>query len=445
MKRLPIRIRLTTAFALAMVAVLAGVGLFVYVRMRMDLDESIDLTLSSRSQAAEQLLADTGGLAGFPIEEIDEAFVQLIDSDGAVLDQVGQVHGNFLTPAELSAGQSGALVIERPVAGIETTARMLVRPLQGRLLVVGQALAIRDEPLSDLLTALLIGGPLAVLAASVAGYGLARAGLSPVDAIRATAAEISQTGDGTRLPVPLAEDEIRRLAETLNQMIDRLEGSVARERRFVTDASHELRTPIAIVKTELEAALLADDLDPEVATALRSAVDELDSLAQLAEDLLVIARTSESGLPLQKSEFAVMTVLEDVRARYIDRSERHGRAIRVSGDSELVATIDPLRIRQAISNLVDNSLRYGVGTVTLNASSSPGWVHVDVSDEGIGFPAELRGRAFERFAIGDPGRTQSGTGLGLAIVQSLVEAHDGTAEILDIRPTTVRISLPVSN
>ena len=153
------------------------------------------------------------------------------------------------------------------------------------MVVVGQSLDDRDEVLAGLVAAFAIGGPLAILLASLLGYALAGSAMRPVEAMRRRAA----AGD-ERLPLPAAHDEIRRLGETLNELLARLRGSIERERRFVADASHELRTPLAVLKTELEAALRSGDMGPDAHAAISSAIEECDRLAQLAEDLLVIAR-----------------------------------------------------------------------------------------------------------------------------------------------------------
>jgi two-component system OmpR family sensor kinase len=336
--------------------------------------------------------------------------------------------------------------VERPVRGIDGTARMLAGPVRAGsdviLVVAGQSLGDRDEALRDLLASFLIGGPAAVIVASAVGYGLARTGLSPIEAIRRTAAEVSSADDGRRLPVPGARDEVHRLAVTLNEMIERLERSFERELRFVADASHELRTPIAVVKTELEAALLFGDCGPQAGESLRAAIDECDGLAQLAEDLLVIARTSEAGLPLAKEPVAIRILLEDVRHRFIDRAHRHGREINVDLAEDRDVVADPVRMRQALANLVDNALRHGAGDITLTGVLDTTAVHLGVRDEGHGFERDIAGRAFERFARGDRARTRGGAGLGLSIVKTLAEAHGGTVSILPGAPTTVRIAFP---
>jgi signal transduction histidine kinase len=314
---------------------------------------------------------------------------------------------------------------ERRVAGIDGTVRVLAR--DG--VVVGQSLEDRDEVLSGLVAAFALGGPLAVALASLLGYVLAGSALRPVEAMRRRAA----AGD-ERLPLPAAHDEIHRLGATLNELLARLRDSLERERRFVADASHELRTPLAVLKTELEAGLRGPDKD----AAISNAIEECDRLAQLAEDLLVIARTADGELPVRREPVPARPLLEGVRDRFADRAERAGRAIRVE-DGELTLNADPLRLRQALGNLVDNALRHGDGDVVLRARGEDGGVSLEVADGGRGFGPDIADRAFDRFARGDLARTRGGTGLGLAIVRAIAEAHGGHATL---EGATVRVWMP---
>jgi signal transduction histidine kinase len=405
MNRLPIRVRLTVAFAAAMAVVLAAAGLFVYAWVRADLDESVDDALEARAAAVARTGDAAAGLGG----DDEDGFALVIGGDraGGVRGRVEPVSG------------------EREVPGIDGTARVLAR--DG--VVVGQSLEDRDEVLGGLIAAFALGGPLAVALASLLGYVLAGSAMRPVEAMRRRAA----AGD-ERLPLPAAHDEIRRLGETLNELLDRLRSSLERERRFVADASHELRTPLAVLKTELEAALRAPDPDE----AISSAVDEVDRLSQLAEDLLVLARSQEGGLPVQRETMATRTLLEGVRDRFADRAARAGRTIAVE-DGDVTLHGDPLRLRQALGNLVDNALRHGAGEIVMRAVSNDGGVSLEVSDGGPGFGPDIAGRAFERFARGDRARTRGGTGLGLAIVHAIAEAHGGRATL---DGATVRVWMP---
>jgi signal transduction histidine kinase len=265
--------------------------------------------------------------------------------------------------------------------------------------------------------------------------------------MRQRAKRISLTREGERLPLPDAHDEIRRLGETLNEMLARLQASFARERRFVADASHELRTPLAVVKAELEAAMRVEgNGGASVRESLVAALEETDHLAQLAEDLLLIARSADGQLPVRPEDVKLHDLLERTGHRFADRAGEQGRRIHVDAPHDLRVAIDPLRSRQALGNLVDNALRYGAGEIRLSARGNGDAVEIDVSDEGAGFAAELRPHAFERFSRGDGARTRGGTGIGLAIVRVIAEAHGGTAEIVDTASNgaTVRLRVPVA-
>jgi two-component system, OmpR family, sensor kinase len=440
--RLPIRVRLTAAFALAMVLVLAGAGLFVYLRLQEDLDDNLQAALEARARAVS-----TAGSAGAgAAEESEEGFAQLVAGDGRVQDTSGGLQGAALSSAELERATSGEVVIDKRLPGIEGTTRVLARPAErppGAVVAVGQSLSDRDETLSALAASFAVGGPIAVLLASIAGYLLAATGLRPVEAMRRRARKVSLSRAGERLPLPAAHDEIRRLGETLNEMLDRLQRSFERERRFVADAGHELRTPVAIVKTELEGAMRTGDYGPQVREALAAAIEECDRLAQLAEDLLVVARSAEGELPVRPEELPVRSLLEDVRARFEDRAAQRNRSIRVEVENGVVVSGDPLRVRQALGNLVDNALRHGDGDIVLRSRRANTGVELEVSDRGAGFEPAIADRAFERFARGDEARARGGTGLGMAIVRAVAEAHGGRAEIVPGgEGATVRIWLP---
>jgi signal transduction histidine kinase len=381
------------------------------------------------------------------LEDPEESFAQVLTRAGRVRDEVGDARGPGLRPAEIGRAADGStFFVERSLPGIEGTARVLARPAasNGRTVVVavGQSLGDRDEALSGVVTSFAVGGAVAILLASGIGYLLASAGLAPVEAMRRRAREVSFGRADERLPLPQARDEVRRLGETLNEMLDRLRASFERERRFVADASHELRTPVAVVKTELEGALSTDDYGPEVRDALVAAVEECDRLAQLAEDLLVLARAGEGELPVRRETLQVRDLIEGVRERFVDRARHQERSIRIdlADDQELEA--DPLRVRQALGNLVDNALRHGTGEILLGSRPAGGGVELDVSDEGTGFAPDIAPRAFDRFARGNHARTAGGAGLGLAIVRAIAEAHGGRAEIVPGQRATVRLWLP---
>jgi two-component system, OmpR family, sensor kinase len=447
LSRLPIRVRLTALFALATTVVLVGAGLFVYLRLRTDLDEGVDANLQTRAAA---VVADARGSripsAGAGGGQPEESFSEVLGPGGRVLDATPGLHAQVLTAAEVRRALRGPVELERRVPGIEGVTRVVARPLPSRsaasVVVVGQSLDDRNVALSGLVTSFVVGGGLAIVLVSALGYAVATAGLAPVEAMRRRAAEVSLTDHDDRLPLPAAHDEIRRLGETLNDMLDRLRRSFERERRFVADASHELRTPVAVVKTELEGALRSGDYGPHVREALVAAIDECDHLAQMADDLLVIARAGEGELPVRRETLAVGVAFEGVREHFIDRATQHGRAVRLDVPAGLEVSADELRLRQALGNLVDNALRYGAGDIVLRGRPAPGGIVLEVSDHGPGFAPDVAGRAFERFARGDGARTRGGTGLGMAIVRAVAEAHGGTATIVPGAGAIVRLWLP---
>jgi two-component system, OmpR family, sensor kinase len=442
-KALPIRVRLTATFAVAMTLVLAGAGLFVYERLKMDLDESLTAGLRARAAGALVSGSATAGAAGAG----EEGFAQVLEPDGTVLDRSGGLRGVALDRAQLRRAADGdEILVERKLPGIEGTARVLARGGKGgaRVVAVGQSLQDRDDTLANVVTSFALGGPIAVVLASLLGYGLASAGLRPVEAMRRRAQEVSLGNGDERLPLPAAHDEIRRLGETLNEMLDRLRGSFERERHFVADASRELRTPVAVIKAELEAALRAEGHDPQVRAALVASVEECDHLAQLAEDLLVLARTGEGELPMSPQRLDARELLERVRARFSDRAAERGRTIRVDADGAPAVYADELRLAQALGNLVDNALRHGDGEIELSSRRADGGVELEVADEGAGFAPGFAERAFERFARGDRARAGDGTGLGLSIVRTIAEAHGGRAQLVPDDGATVRIWLPAT-
>jgi two-component system, OmpR family, sensor kinase len=446
MSRLPLRIRLTLAFAVVMAALLAVTGAYLYVRLQGTLDEQIDHSLRARVDDVAALvrrsdsgLGDRGRLA-----EGDESFAQVLDADGAVRDATPPLGERpLLTRRQLSEAWQGTISVDHAaIAGLdEARTRLLAAPAGSSIVVAGTSLEDRDEALADLKEQLLIGGPIALLVASLAGYALARATLRPVEEMRSRAEDISSTVGGRRLPEPGGGDEVARLARTLNEMLARIEAGVERERRFVAEASHELRTPLASLKAELELALRRPRSREEMQAAIASAAEETDRLAALAEDLLVLARSDEGGLRLEPEPLSARGLLTVVAARFAARAEDAGVELEVSAPRGLQLVGDRARLEQALGNLVDNALRHGAGFVRLEAAREDGSVALRVSDGGRGFPSDLLPRAFERFSRAAEARSRDGAGLGLAIVHVIAQAHEADAVATNLPGGGARVTL----
>ena len=434
MTRIPIRLRVALAFALVSAVVLAALGYFVYARFDSELSEQIDQSLRTHGDDIASLVAGGDLARNAKLLGREESFAQVLTSEGGIYATTPQLGGDpQITPAEAARAARESFVVTRShVRSISGEARLLARPAggpQGESFVVVTAASLddRNESLANLRTLLFIGIPVALLLASAAGYIVSGRALRPVEAMRRRAAAISAAEPDQRLPLPEANDEIRRLGETLNGMLGRLDAAIERERAFVDDASHELRTPLAMHKTELELALRYAKTPEEMRAAMTSAIVEVDRLIELAEDLLVLARSADGKLALDLRRVGVADLLGDVRERFSARMAETGRSLVIEPADGLSVEGDRLRLEQALTNLVENAIEHGGGEVIVRASETDGELAIHVEDRGPGFAPDFIGRAFERFSRGDPSRGGDSTGLGLAIVEAIARAHRGSA------------------
>jgi two-component system, OmpR family, sensor kinase len=382
MNRLSIRLRITLAFTIAMALVLAAFGAFLFVQTRSQLDESVHDSLEQRAADVATTVAlneDNGSLLAFQDLDPEDSFAQVIGPDGETefaTDQVGD------TPV---ATEPGVTDLES-VDGIDGRARVLVTDIgDGRTAIVGATLEDRDESVKNLALLLAIGGPASLLLAGFGGWWVAGRALDP------------------------------------------LEKGYERERRFVDDASHELRTPLALHKAELEVALHYAEDERTLRAAIESGVEEVDRLAQLADDLLVVARSGEGSLALRPEVVDVAGLFATLATRFDARLRAAHRSLAVEAKPGLLVSADRLRLEQALTNLIENAIRHGAGRIQLSAETVGGGTRLHVKDQGAGFDEEFKERAFERFTRGDAARGRGGAGLGLAIVETIAEAHGGSA------------------
>lgn len=434
--------------------VLGLAGVFVYLRVESDLSNSIDEGLQSRVDDLSGRLATATPQAlelSVARGEGGEDFLsQILSPSGHVLaSTTGQAGDSVLGRSQIETTLSGPSYFdEKEVPGIEEGARLLAQPVDGKagtaIVVAGVSTDDREETLSGLAKALIVGGPLALLLASGLGYALATLGMRPVEAMRSRAGEITLARSGERLPIPSAEDEIAKLGRTLNEMLARLESSIERERSFVADAGHELRTPLAVLRGELELALRPGRDEATRLEAMRSALDECDRLQRLANALMALASSDSDRIPLHRSVQNVAALLRETRGRLVRRADDAGREILVDAREDIRWNLDPTRIGSAVGNLIENSLKHGEGDVSVSADVSHGELLIAVGDGGPGFPGDFEERAFDRFARADTSRTTEGSGLGLAIVKAIAEAHGGSASIASPRDggALVRIRIP---
>jgi two-component system, OmpR family, sensor kinase len=428
-QRLPIRVRLTLASAMVTALVLAGVTLVLYANAQAGLDESLNDVLDAHAAdltgMAQLVGVDSLAASPRPLPPSHASFAQILATNGAVLAATRGLSGSpLLQPAERRRAARGRITVTRG-----DNAQLLAQPLRpSSILVVGVDLGQREHTLETISTGLMIGGPIALIMVSLAAYGLAGGALRPVEAMRRRAASILPAARKQRLPVPPARDEVRRLGETLNDLLARLERALDRERDFVADASHQLRTPLTVLRTELELALRRPREAPALRAALVSAAEETDRLTALANDLLVIASADQGRLPVRRESLAVDELFAAVARRFSDPSPDDRPAIEFSVSPGLRVRADRLRLEEALGNVLDNALRYGGQPVRLAATATDTGVELHVTDHGPGFPPAFVPHAFERFSRADRAQANDGSGLGLAIVDAIARAHGGRAD-----------------
>jgi len=347
----------------------------------------------------------------------DGTSVEVVPAAGA--DGIGVVPGARRAPGVPPGSPS------EPVA-----ARRTVDTPDGEVTMTATAPVDREvaRSVEAVERALAIGLPLLVgLVALVAWWTVGRA-LRPVERIRAEADVIGAASLHRRVPEPDTGDEVHRLSRTMNAMLDRLEGSITRQRQFVADASHELRNPVAAMRIELEAALCEGDLAdwPEVAHTVLATEARLEGLLS---DLLVLAAEDEGAAPPPGTDV-------DLHQLVVAEVGRRGGGTSVSSieaAGRVVAAGSRSQLERALANLVDNAERHAADQVRIGVSARDGRAEVWVDDDGTGIPPDDRERVFERFTRldGSRARDQGGTGLGLAVVRSIAARHRGTVRVED--------------
>lgn len=437
LRRAPIRWRLTLAAVAGLTAAIAVLSWFVYVRTNDNLLETIDAGLQSRSE----VLA-VGIRSGGPtlprvrptLLESDEDFAQITDATGAVIASSPIVADTTLVPPSTVVGlHEPQTFFNQRVAGIDNLTRVLATPVSSRgsryVLLVGGSLQDRRDEVLQLAATLAISGVALLLLAGYGAWWLIGAALEPVERMRRQAEAITSAEHSERLTVARADDEIARLGATLNDMLDRIEDGVTRERELVDRASHELRTPLAIQRMDLDLALSGPQDVEELVAALRSASEENAHLARVAEDLLVLSRGRGGGLAVHRRNVSLRDQLEDAVVRNRPRAVAADVSLG-STAPDVAVRLDPDWIRQALDDLVDNALRStpAGGHITISGSVATDLILIGVQDSGPGFDAAILPRAFDPFTSGDgSSRPSGGAGLGLAIVRTVAEAHGGTA------------------
>ncbi|KRD20542.1 histidine kinase [Mycobacterium sp. Root265] len=369
---------------------------------------------------AELLATDTRVLA-----------VQVIGADGTVLHRSPGAPSTPLIPVgEIGAGpRIGMPEHDSPFGEIRFSAQTVIGPDAARYtVVVGEGSPLVLSTVGTVVTALAVAAPVVIAVSAAATYLLVRRSMRSVDDIRSRVADITTSDLTGRVPVPDSRDEIAALAVTMNEMLARVEAGHAAQQRFVGDASHELRSPLATIISALEVAQAHPDLlNPELAQ--HTLMPEAQRMRSLIDDLLLLARADERGWNIRRDDVD----LDDLANGEIERLRR-------DSDLEVTVSIEPVRVSgdppalaRVLRNLLDNAARHAASVIEVDLRHRNGQAVLTIGDDGPGIPAGDRLRVFDRFVRLDEGRSRGagGTGLGLAIVSEILAAHHGQVRIED--------------
>lgn len=455
MSRLSIRWRLTLWNTAALAILLVIVGLLVYGLLRHAMLEQIDRVLVEQFHELEHDLHS--------VEDPDARIRHWIEEFHEYAGVLCVVYGNdgVVARTEQMAAQS---VPDRPAdATAESRFDSRRMPLIGRQRMLIRALDVNGsrfdvvlmlpmdevhEELRGLAAVLLAVLPISLLLAGGIGYALARRALAPVERIRQATDEITAEQLGRRLDMPNPNDELGRLAQTINAMIARLQRSFAEIRRFTADASHELRTPISVIRAEVEVAMHESPDAEEFQTLAGSILEECEHLTKLTDQLLTLSREDAGLVPLESQPVDLARLVADATEMMRPLAEAKQQTLTLNARTAAVVNGDADRLREVIYNLLDNAIKYtpSEGRIEVTVTEQSGMIAVAVNDTGIGIDADHLPRVFDRFYRVDKSRSREagGTGLGLSIVQSIVSAHSGCVEIFSTpsEGTTCTVLLP---
>ena len=431
LSRLPLRVRLVAGFSAATLLALIAAGAFVYWRVEYALDRGLDTELVQSSASLDPLVGDDGTVANHAVADATDVVWQVVDRDGHVLDHGGPAKSTRLVSPRRLAHLRGASAIYNkgdllPISPKPYRVRISrLTAFRGYLLVAVRR-DHRDEALRELLVQLTVAG-LGMLAFSAfVGDRMARASLRPVERYRQQAAAIADGAADLRLEVPAGrDDEVTRLGHTFNEMLGSLERALDRERAFVNEASHELRTPITLLTSRIQLARRRKRSSEEYERVLAELDVDLGRLAELAEHLLQVGATVRSA-QASGDITAVAQRMSD-RRREGDTS---GNVVIDVPQQPIRVTLADVDIERILTNLIDNASVHGASPITVAIDTpSDGWARISVSDRGAGMPADFLGSATRRFARADVARSKPGAGLGLSLVESLAVQAGGTLRL----------------
>ncbi|HTD46552.1 MAG TPA: ATP-binding protein [bacterium] len=467
-----IRVRLTAWYTGIMALSVVALGLVLYALYANSLWARAEDALRTRAEQIAMKVEptdpqDRSDPVGALVKVESPSLLERLSAAGMMIqisDTAGSVVGRSSSPGSdriplgpaVRRALGGRELFERTVVADVGPVLLYTSPVTHRGSIIG-ALQVAtpvesiEEPLDRLRWLLLFLGAGALVVAAVGGHLLAVLTLAPIDRITKTARAIGTGSLGRRLHLRGANDEVRRLAQAFDEMLDRIDGTLERERQFTANVAHELRTPLTILKGELEVALRRERPPGVYRAAMASMKQEVDRLVRLVEDLLILARADAGVLRLDLRATAVDTMVRWAEGQFRAAAGEKAVALAVEGTESLHVLGDLDWLRQVFTNLLDNAIRYtpAGGTIRLTWDRDGAFARVRVIDTGCGIAVEDLPHLFDRFYRANRVRAQAsgGSGLGLAIAQSIAKAHGGRIDIESRigSGTTVTVWLPLAD
>lgn len=423
-----LRVRTTAVAVLVVGIALVAAGGALVEGLERSLADQIETAAELRADDVAGSLESGGSARELAVGDDDELIVQILDADGTVVGSSENIAGRGRL-ADLTDG--GSAEVASVIADEEQTYRVVAVEAEApgtRLTVLaGRSTELVEESTGLVRTGLLGGVPFLLLLVGATTWIVVGRTLAPVEGMRREVDEISAQELHRRLPDPGTDDEVARLALTMNRMLERLESAQARQQRFVSDASHELRSPVATIRHHAEVSL-AHPVHPSQADLAEIVLAEDERMERLVEDLLFLAQADEQTLPTNRRTLDLDDIVFDDIDRLRSTTELTVDVSAVSG-GRVVG--DPAHLRRVVRNLCDNATRHATTTVALSLRTGDDQVVLAVEDDGAGVPPEDRERIFERFVRLDEARARDdgGSGLGLAITAEIVTAHGGAIRV----------------
>jgi heavy metal sensor kinase len=434
-----IRGRLTAWYTLVLAIVLIAAGMMSYAMMRRQMRRTTDASLLTGAHQVASALEEetTENHAALQRRSANEVLSNFRDNDRPMIILNADGSDFAVSPAPITASVDRAALRQRVLRrsfGLSSLhgaheLRMILSPMRigssEYFLAVAQSLDEQKELLADLRHAMLVTIPLALLIAAAGGYLLARKSLAPVAAMSAKARAISAASLGERIEIANPADELGQLAVTLNALLERLETSFDSQRRFMADASHELRTPVAILQGELDVTLSRHDREAgEYRHSLEIMRKSVQRLTRIVRDLFLLARGDAGQYPMRNERFYLDDIVAQTVQGFRTLAAERGLVIAEEHESDLTMRGDEDLMQRLVGNLVENTIKHVPpgGRVLVRSSGLDGQLRIEVHDSGKGIPPELHERIFERFFRVDG---THGTGLGLPIARWIAEAHGG--------------------